>query len=78
MLYPPVLNFGVVGFGAQEEAQPALGAGAWMARNHPAQTDTAVPDDSGHMQIVSGARERMDMMGASGDVVLGMHNGRHG
>ena len=56
----------------------ALAAGAWMARSQPAQRDMAVPDAAGQMQIVSGVRDRLDMMGATGNVVLGMHSGRHG
>ena len=39
--------------------------------------DTAVPDGMGGYQTQTGVRDRMNRIGGRGDLVFGMHNGRH-
>ena len=65
----------------------ALAAAAWMARSNPEHVDTGYYDDAGEAQVSPGRdmvspgrdmRDRLNTIGATGDMVFGMHRGRHG
>ena len=57
----------------------ALSAAAWMSRSNPDHVDTGYYDDAGEAQTAPGrVSGRLNTIGASGDMVFGMHRGRHG
>ena len=57
----------------------ALAAAAWMSRSNPDRVDTGYYDDTGEAQTAPGrVSGRLNTIGASGDMVFGMHRGRHG
>ena len=57
----------------------ALAAAAWMSRSNPDHVDTGYYDDAGEAQTTPGrVSGRLNTIGASGDMVFGMHRGRHG
>jgi hypothetical protein len=57
----------------------ALAASAWMMHSDPEHVDTGYYDDAGEAQSSTGRiNDRLDAIGAGGDLVFGMHRGRHG
>lgn len=61
-------------------ASVAVAGGARLATHQPeySQEDTAVSDNQGGYVPQNGPRERALSMGATGDMVLGLHRRRHG
>ena len=62
------------------QGEGTVAAAAWMSRPNPEHVDTGYYDDAGQAQVSPGRDlgDRLRTIGASGDMVFGLHRGRHG